>query len=106
MPKYPGGYQIIDLGGINLGNTAISIPFEPWEYASRMKKPVYLSNFQENLYYFGSPILLHSMCDTSDAPATGFYAVLTDNDGRATINIKVELDLENKTATIKVSDLT
>lgn len=104
--KYPGGYQIIDLGGLNLGNTAKPIPFEPWGYASKMKKPVFISNFNENLYYFGSPILLHSMYDTADAPATGFYEVLTDNDGKPTINIKVELDLENKTATIEVVDLT
>lgn len=107
MPKIksPGGYQIIDLNGAIL-ETEVSIPYEPWEYAAKCKKPVYITNFSEPSYYYMGPILLQSQADTETDLADYFVAVNFDSThGSPELSITVTLDHENKTAKIKASDL-
>ena len=74
MPIYPGGYQIIDLKGINLVVNAdpTEIDPKPWQYAIKAKKPVLISNFSVS-GNVQAPILLENCY----ADAETFGAVST-----------------------------
>ena len=67
--KYQGGYQIIDMKGLEPSTESVS-PItdseivEKLEYAISLKKPLYITNYIDSLGYFGGGPLLMT-CDAS-----------------------------------------
>ena len=60
--KYPGGYQIIDLKGLELKGDAVTLTdpelVQKVKYAFGCKKPVYITNYTSLFTYPRGPLLM------------------------------------------------
>lgn len=83
--KYPGGYQIIDLGGLSIapGDDPVSIDPKPWELAKYQKKPIILTNA-----VIGGAIISPTLL-TNDSNYSDMLSCLVNG---GTINVIISLD--------------
>ena len=84
MPKCLGGYQIVDLKGQDLA----SVTFDDvswFSYALKLRKPVYLTNYEDSTNVLKGPLLLQY----DEGNEMFFYIAVSSSDGSpiATINI-------------------
>ena len=89
--KYPGGYQIIDLGGITLEGNPKDLKPGTYEQILASDKPVLLSNFKWSGDLNGiihSPLLLTKQItkDSLDNDLDAFFWNYVDNTG-ATLDV-------------------
>lgn len=80
--KYPGGYQIIDLGGVEIKTTQVELPANTYAKILASNKPVYLTNLT-----FGTGITppkwgIRIAC-FSDDKVSIYSEFLTNYDGSA-----------------------